>query len=350
MVGGAGMMRAVIAGASGYVGGELLRWIDAHPLLELAGASSERHAGAPLGRVHPHLRGATDQRFVALEDLPAGDVLFSALPHGQAAGRIDEWSERYGLWIDASADFRLNDADNHERWYGGGGANQDQRERFVYGLPELNRDALNGARFASGVGCNATAVHLALLPLERAGLLPRTRPIVAEVKVGSSESGASTSDGSHHPVRSRAVRSYAPVGHRHTAEVEQTFGGLRLELSVTAIELVRGALATCHVPLESGVTERDVRKAFARFAAGEPFVDFVGSHLGAYGYPEPKLLAGTNRAQIGFALDVERERLVSLCALDNLGKGAAGSAVQCFNLMAGLEETTGLTFRGLHPV
>lgn len=344
------MRRAVVAGASGYVGGELLRWIEEHPLLELAGATSERLAGAPLGRVHPHLRGVSDQRFVSLDDLPEADVLFSALPHGQAAGRIEDWSERFGFWIDASADFRLRDAGNHGRWYGEGGASQGQRERFVYGLPELNREALSSARFASGVGCNATAVHLALLPLERAGLLPRTRPIVAEVKVGSSESGASSNDGSHHPVRSRAVRSYAPVGHRHTAEVEQTFEGLQLELSVTAIELVRGALATCHVPLEAGVSERDVRKAYARFAANEPFVDFVGPHLGAYGYPEPKLLAGTNRAQIGFAIDPERGRLVSLCALDNLGKGAAGSAVQSFNLMAGLEETTGLTFRGLHPV
>ena len=146
------------------------------------------------------------------------------------------------------------------------------------------------------------------------------------------------------------MRSYAPAGHRHAGEVEQTFDGLQLDMSVTAVELVRGALATCHVRLEHDVDERDLLRAWQGFASDEPFVDVVHERGGVYRHPEPKLVAGTNRAQIGFALDAPRRRVVSLCALDNLGKGAAGNAIQTMNVMLGLDETAGLEFSGIHPL
>lgn len=346
-------MRVAIAGGSGYVGGELARLILGHPGLELAAITSERLAGQPLGRVHPHLRGRTRLRFSTLASLEPVDALFLAMPHGRASGSIDALAElvgEAGYLVDCSADFRLRDAAEYERWYGEAHLAPEWLDRFVYGLPELDRGVFEGARFASGVGCNATAVQLALLPLERAGLLERGAPVIAEVKAGSSEGGATGNPASHHPIRSGCLRSYAPVGHRHAAEVEQSLPGLELFLSITAVELVRGALATCHLRVAPDVTERDVLKAYASFCADEPFVELLHERAGAYRHPEPKLVAGTNRAQVGFALEPGRGRLVALCAIDNLGKGAAGTAIQSLNLMAGLPETSGLEAFGIHPI
>ncbi|MAB78730.1 MAG: N-acetyl-gamma-glutamyl-phosphate reductase [Planctomycetes bacterium] len=344
------MTRVSVVGASGYVGGELLRWLVDHPSVELGQATSERLAGQPLARVHPHLRGATRVRFCKSDELEPCDLLFLALPHGKAVAAIGRFAELSERVIDCSADFRLRDASAYEHWYGREHPRPKWLERFQYGLPEVARHEIAGAHYVSGVGCNAAAVQLALLPLERAGLLSRGMPVVAEVKAGSSEAGATPSASSHHAIRAGVVRSFAPVGHRHGAEVEQTFEGLRLQLSVTSVEMVRGALATCHVQLEHGLEEVEVLRAYRRFASEEPFVDVVHERTGLYRHPEPKLLAGTNRAQVGFALDPRERRIVLLCAIDNLGKGAAGSAVQSMNLMLGLDETTGLGFRGLHPI
>ncbi len=347
------MTRVAVAGASGYVGGELLRLLLDHPEADVVQATSERLAGQPLHRAHPHLRGVDGPRFTRLEELEPCDVLFLALPHGSAARSIDRYADLAERVVDCSADFRLRDPDAYARWYGEPHPAPAWLERFAYGLPELGRERLAGARWISGVGCNATAVNLALLPLARSGLLNRAGTVVAEVKVGSSEGGASAGAGSHHPVRSAVVRSYAPVGHRHAAEVAQAFPEVDLHLSITAVELVRGALATCHVlldPDEPAPDEREVLRAYHRAVADEPFVDVVHERAGAYRHPEPKLLWGTNRADVGFALDPGGRRLVALCALDNLGKGAAGSAVQCLNLSMGWDETAGLAARGLHPV
>ena len=222
--------------------------------------------------------------------------------------------------------------------------------KFVYGLPELYREQIRSASYVSGVGCNATASNLALLPLVRAGLLDAARDVVVEVKVGSSEGGAQSSDSSHHPERSGAVRSFAPTGHRHTAEIHQATGLERVHLSITSVELVRGALATAHVFPREAVTEKDLWRAYRAAYSGEPFVRIVRERQGTYRLPEPKILAGSNYADVGFALDEATGRVVSICAIDNLMKGAAGSAVQCMNLMCGFDERAGLGFPGLHPV
>jgi N-acetyl-gamma-glutamyl-phosphate/LysW-gamma-L-alpha-aminoadipyl-6-phosphate reductase len=222
--------------------------------------------------------------------------------------------------------------------------------KFVYGLPELHRDSMRNAQYISGVGCNATASILALLPLVRANLLDPTRPIIVDIKVGSSEGGNSPSLASHHPERSGAVRSFAPVGHRHTAEVEQELGLTNAHLSITSIEMVRGVLATAHCFLKNGATEKDLWRAYRAAYKDEPFVRIVKDRTGIYRYPEPKILSGSNYADVGFEFDEATGRAVALCAIDNLMKGAAGSAVQAMNLMCGLEETEGLGFPGLHPV
>lgn len=342
-------LRVSIVGASGYVGGELLRLLLDHPHVTIIQATSARNAGRYLYQVHPNLRGRTNLQFVHPDILQPCDLLFLALPHGEAAQAIERYAALAERIIDCSADFRLRDPAVYAQWYGGPHPAPAWLERFVYGLPEANRAALIGARYASGVGCNATAANLALLPLVEADLLDRNRPIIADVKVGSSEGGATANDASHHPERSGAVRSFAPVGHRHLAEVEQVTGLGNVHMSITAIELVRGALATVHAFAARDLTEKDLWQAYRGFARERPFVRIVKERQGIYRYPEPKILAGTNYADIGFAYEPATGRIVSICAIDNLMKGAAGSAVQCMNLMCGFEETTALTFMGLHP-
>ncbi len=348
-------MRVSIVGASGYVGGELLRLLLWHPEVAVAQATSGRQSGRYLHQVHPNLRGSkagpnrAALQFVHPDKLEACDLLFLALPHGEAARAIERYAGLAPHIIDCSADFRLRDTAAYQRWYGSEHPAPAWLERFVYGLPETNREALRGASFASGVGCNATATSLALLPLARAGLVDTARPVTVEVKVGSSEGGAQASDSSHHPERAGVVRSFAPVGHRHTAEVEQVTGLTDVHMSVTSVELVRGALATAHVFTRGELAEKDLWRAYREFAADQPFVRLVKERTGIYRYPEPKILAGSNFADIGFALDAASGRVVSICGLDNLMKGAAGSAVQCMNLMCGFEETAGLEFPGLHP-
>jgi N-acetyl-gamma-glutamyl-phosphate/LysW-gamma-L-alpha-aminoadipyl-6-phosphate reductase len=343
-------IRVSVVGASGYVGGELLRLLLLHPGVAVAQATSGRLAGRYLHQAHPNLRGISQLQFVHPDKLEPCDVLFLALPHGQAAASVGRYAGLAERIVDCSADFRLGDPADYRRWYGEEHPAPEWLGRFVYGLPEINREQLRGARYASGVGCNATASNLALLPLVRAGLIDVTRPVLVEVKVGSSEGGAQSSESSHHPERAGAVRSFAPVGHRHTAEVRQATGLRDVHLSITAVELVRGALATAQAFAAGPLSEKELWQAYRAFARAQPFVRIVKERQGTYRYPEPKILAGSNYADIGFALDDESGRIVSICAIDNLMKGAAGSAVQCMNLMCGLDEMAGLGFPGLHPI
>ncbi|HMO58222.1 MAG TPA: N-acetyl-gamma-glutamyl-phosphate reductase [Roseiflexaceae bacterium] len=344
------MLRVSIIGGSGYVGGELLRLLLAHPQAHVAQVTSERLAGKPVTSTHPNLRGRTALQYVSAAQIEPCDLLFVALPHGEAARRIEALAQHAPRLIDCSADFRLRDPAVYQHWYGAPHAAPTWLDRFVYGLPELEREALRTARYVSGVGCNATAANLALLPLVRAGLLDTSRDIVVDVKVGSSEGGAQASDSSHHPERSGVVRSFAPVGHRHTAEITQATGLSRVHLSITSVELVRGALATVHAFAAGPISEKDLWRAYRSSYSSEPFIRIIRERQGTYRLPEPKILAGSNYADVGFALDEAHGRIVSICAIDNLMKGAAGSAVQCMNLMFGFDETTGPEFAGLHPV
>lgn len=356
--------RVSIVGASGYGGGELLRLLLGHPHAEIAQVTSESNAGNYVHSVHPNLRptgagrvgrsrsetSGQPLRFTSASELQPCDVLFLALPHGEAQRRIEHFAGLAGRIVDLSADFRLADPAVYQRRYGEAHAAPHWLRRFEYGLPEVNREAIRANRYCSGVGCNATASILALLPLARAGLLAAGRPVVVDVKAGSSEGGASPSLASHHPERSGALRSFAPTGHRHEAEVTQALGREDVYLSVTAIELVRGVLATAHCWVEPGLSDKDLWRAYRAAYGQEPFVRIVHERSGVYRHPEPKLLAGTNLADVGWELDPQTGRLVALAAIDNLGKGAAGSALQCMNLMLGLPETDGLEFVGLHPV
>jgi N-acetyl-gamma-glutamyl-phosphate/LysW-gamma-L-alpha-aminoadipyl-6-phosphate reductase len=339
-----------IIGGSGYAGGELARILLSHPQVELAQVTSESHVGEYLYNVHPNLRGRSKLQFTTPDQISPCDVLFVALPHGEAQKKIDAFAALAPRVVDLSADFRLHDLAAYARWYGEEHRAPAWVSQFVYGLPELHRAEMRDAKYISGVGCNATASILALLPLVRANLLDPARPIIVDIKVGSSEGGNSPSLASHHPERSGSVRSFSPVGHRHTGEVEQELGLTNVHLSITSIEMVRGVLATAHCFLKSGTTEKDLWRAYRAAYRDEPFVRIVKDKTGIYRYPEPKILSGSNYADVGFEYDETTCRVVSLCAIDNLMKGAAGSAVQAMNLMCGFDERAGLEFAGLHPV
>lgn len=353
-------MRAAIIGGSGYAGGELLRLLLDHPHVEVTQVSSESNVAKYVHFVHPNLRGLTRLKFCQASDVHKCDVLFVALPHGEAQRRMPELVALAPRIIDLSSDFRLRDPAHYARWYGHEHVAQEWLDRFVYGLPELHREEICRASYVSGVGCNAAATILGLYPLFRADLVDRLRGVVVEVKVGSSEGGRREGADSHHPERSGVVRSFAPTGHRHTAEVVQelALGGDEpvIHFSATAVELVRGVLATAHAFLktpgkgESPLTERDLWKVYRSAYQDEPFVRIVKERQGIYRYPEPKILAGSNYCDVGFALDEESGRVVVLSAIDNLMKGAAGSAVQSMNLMCGFDEMAGLGFPGLHPI
>lgn len=340
-------VRAGIIGGAGYTGGELLRLLAAHPRADVAWATSRGRAGWPIGSIHPNLRGVLDLSLIDPHDVDAVDVIFLCLPHGETAGNIEHYASLAHRVIDLSSDFRLRDADLYERTYGHPHPTPNWLDRFVYGLPEANRDDIMGAQFISGVGCNATVMNLALLPLARAGVIER---VIADIKVGSSESGAEASAASNHAERTNALRTFAPTGHRHSAEVRQVSGDFPLHVTATTTDLVRGVLATCHVLTNRELTNKEVWQLYRNAYTSEPFVRVVKEKRGLYRAPEPKILAGTNLADVGFEIEQGASRVVTMGAIDNLGKGAAGTAVQCMNLACGFDETAGLNFFGLHPV
>jgi N-acetyl-gamma-glutamyl-phosphate/LysW-gamma-L-alpha-aminoadipyl-6-phosphate reductase len=345
-----GKVKVTIVGASGYTGGELLRLLLGHPGVEVFQATSERHVGEFFYSMHPNLRKRTTMQFVSRTTLQPCDLLFLALPHGEAQKEIGRYAALAGKIVDLSADFRLKDAAFYKKWYGQDHAAPEWLGKFVYGLPEFHREEMRRASYISGVGCNATAANLALAPLVRNGLLDPSRPVIVDVKVGSSEGGASPNAGSHHPERAGVIRTYAPSGHRHTAEVIQELGINDVHMTITSVDLVRGALAAAHAFAKPGTTEKDLWRAYRAFATAEPFIRIVKDKTGIHRVPDPKILAGSNYVDVGFDLDPDTGRIVAMAAIDNLMKGASGSAVQGMNLMLGLEETTGLEFSGLHPI
>lgn len=344
------MISVTIVGGSGYSGGELLRLLLGHAQVELKQVTSRSHLGEYVYQVHPNLRKRSALKFSDPAQVEPVDVLFLALPHGEAQKKINEYSTLAPKIIDLSADFRLKDAPMYEKWYGKPHSAPEWLGKFVYGLPELHRAEMATANYISGVGCNATASNLALLPLIQAGLVDAASPIIIEIKVGSSESGAVGNAGSNHAERANVIRTFSAFGHRHTAEVIQEMGVANVSLTMTAVDLVRGVLATVHMQVKPGVTTKDLWKAYRKAANENPFIRLVKEQRGIYRVPEPKIVVGSNYADIGFELDETNGHVVSICAIDNLMKGASGTAVQCLNLMMGWDEMAGLDFAGLHPL
>lgn len=338
---------ASIVGASGFTGGELLRLLTDHPEFTVEQATSRSYEGRAVDYTHPNLRDLS-LRYSAPDDLDPVDALFLATPHGVAMERIDEFQSVADTVIDLSADFRLRDPALYDEYYDGHSA-PDLLSDAAYGLPELNRDALTDTDIIACGGCNATVTLLGLHPLFDAGLLAPDQRVVVDVKVGSSEGGASGSRASHHAERSGIVRPYAPTRHRHEAEIKQLLG-LNPSFTVHAVDMIRGAAATCHCFPDTLPEKVDLWQAYRDQYDEEPFVRLMGGGGGVYRYPEPKVVAGTNQVEIAFERDEANGRLVVFAAIDNMMKGSAGQAVHAANVAFGLDETAGLTQRGLHPV
>ncbi|MBN1270699.1 MAG: N-acetyl-gamma-glutamyl-phosphate reductase [Candidatus Aminicenantes bacterium] len=341
-----------IAGGSGYTGGELLRLLLFHPHVKIKQVTSEKYAGKPVFKIHPNLRTITSLRFSTIEELKDCDCLFLALSHGRSLHKIDFFCGLAPKLIDLSSDFRLLTTEQYRRWYGINHPRPELLTQFVYGIPEIHRQEIKSATRVACAGCNATAALLGLYPLYQTPLCHPAKTIV-EVKAGSSQSGRSPSPGSHHPERNGCYRVYQPTGHRHIGEILQELSLLwdsSFHFTATSVEMVRGIQAVSHVFLSEPATEKDIWKTYRQFYGSEPFIRIVKDNSGLYRLPEPKILSGTNFCDIGFSKDPLSDHLVVVSALDNLMKGAAGQAVQNFNIMNGLPEKTALNFPGLHPI
>ncbi|MBY8344226.1 N-acetyl-gamma-glutamyl-phosphate reductase [Streptomyces spinosirectus] len=340
-------VRAAVAGASGYAGGELLRLLLAHPETEIGALTGNSNAGQRLGALQPHLLPLADR---VLEETTPGalaghDVVFLALPHGQSAAVAEQLGPDV-LVVDMGADFRLKDAADWERFYGSPHAGT-----WPYGLPELPgaRTALTGSRRIAVPGCYPTAVSLALFPAYAAGLARNEAVIVA----ASGTSGAGKAP-KPHLLGSEVMGSMSPYGvgggHRHTPEIIQNLSaaaGERVTVSFTPTlaPMPRGILATCSASAVEGVTAESVRAAYEKAFADEPFV-----HLLPEGqWPATASVYGSNAVQVQVAYDEAAGRIIAISAIDNLTKGTAGGAVQSMNLALGLDETTGLTTIGVAP-
>lgn len=340
-------VRAAVAGASGYAGGEVLRLLLAHPEVEIGALTGNSNAGQKLGALQPHLlplAGRVLQETTA--DVLAGhDVVFLALPHGQSAAVAEQLGPDV-LVVDMGADFRLKEAGDWEKFYGSPHAGT-----WPYGLPELPgaRAALEGSKRIAVPGCYPTAVSLALFPAYAAGLAENEAVIVA----ASGTSGAGKAPKAN-LLGSEVMGSMSPYGvgggHRHTPEMIQNLSGaagseVSVSFTPTLAPMSRGILATCSAKAKPGVTAESVRAAYEKALADEPFV-----HLLPEGqWPATASVQGSNAVQIQVAYDEAAGRIIAISAIDNLTKGTAGGAVQSMNIALGLDESTGLSTIGVAP-
>jgi N-acetyl-gamma-glutamyl-phosphate reductase len=335
------MIRTAILGASGYVGGELLRLLAAHPQLAPAKLFGDSRAGQALGAVHPHLAAAFPG--LAIEKFEGGaladvDIVFAALPHGHSQKHAGAILDLGIPFVDLGADFRLNDAATYERWYGHAHEAPELLGAFVYGIPELNRSAIRDAKAVAAAGCYATAAILALKPLVDAGQI-KSDSIIVDAASGVSGAGRELKESIAFNTVDGSFAAYGLLNHRHTAEMEVALGGTVLFTPHLA-PMTRGILATCY---GEATDPCDPLQVLHEAYTDEPFVHVTDQP------PATKWVTGSNGAQLTARYDKRTNRVLALAAIDNLGKGAAGQMIQCANLMLGLDETAGLTTCGVYP-
>lgn len=339
-------IRAAVAGASGYAGGELLRLLIGHPEVEVGTLTAGGNAGSRLGEHHPNLQPLADRVLAetTADALRGHDVVFLALPHGHSAAIAAELGD--AAVIDCGADHRLNDPADWTRWYGG-----EHPGTWPYGIPELpgGRARLTGAKRIAVPGCFPTVSSLALVPAVAAGLVEPDAVIVAVT--GSSGAGRALKP---HLLSAEVMGSASVYGvagaHRHTPELVQNLsaaagGPVKVSFTPVLAPMSRGILATCSAPLQHGVDEAAAREVYEQAYADEQFVQLLPEGQ----WPQTSATVGANTVHVQLAVDPDAQRLVVVGAEDNLTKGTAGGAVQCMNLATGLPETTGLPVAGVAP-
>ena len=342
--------RAAVVGGSGYTGAELLRFLAGHPEMDVVHVTADSNAGAAVGALYPSLAAAypaLEYAPYAAADLAGVDVAFVALPHGESQTIVGEVGERVARIVDLGADFRLP-APVYEQWYGRPHTAPELLERFAFGLPELFAESVADGPYVAAPGCYPTAVALALAPLVAGGLVEPSG-LVADAMSGVSGRGRGLSAASLYSEANENVAAYNLLTHRHTGEMEWAIGAAahtEIELLFTPhlVPMTRGLLATCHArPSLSGLSTASLLEALHAFYVGAPFVTVLDEP------PSTKATLGSNSAHLTVRFDERTGSVVALCALDNLGKGAAGQAIQCANLVLGLPETTGLPAVGIMP-
>ena len=350
-------MEVGVVGASGYVGGELLRLLISHPKVHINMVTSRQKAREYVHRIHPSLKGFIDLTFspMDMEKLANScDIVFTAVPHGMANKIVKDLYDRGIKIIDLSADFRLKNPKDYIKWYGWEHPFPELLSKSTYGVPELHRDEIKKSQLVSCPGCMAVTSLIAIKPLIEHNLI-ETDHIVVDSKIGSSGAGTKLNAGTHHAMRYGVIRPYKPVKHRHTGEIEQELGlvakkQIKVSMSPHAVNIVRGILTTNHTFLKKMINELELWKIYRNSYKSEPFIRFIYDKKGLYKFPDPKFVIGSNFCDIGFDIDDDNQRLVALSASDNLMKGAAGSAIQNMNIMLGYEEMDGLKYTPLTPV
>ena len=353
------MVRVGVVGASGYAGGELIRVLLKHGKVDLTFATSRKNAGEYPFRTHPNLRGMTEMQFIG-NDLSKisgmADLVFTALPHGESVKFMPQLASSGIKIVDLSADFRLKNPADYTTWYGYTHPSPELLEKFVYAIPELNKDEIAKATLASSPGCMAITSILALAPIfKQKDVAIDKSHVVVDAKIASSGSGGKPSLSTHFSERYGVVRPYKPAGHRHTGEIEQELSWLSgqkvtVSMSAHAINMVRGILSTCHVFYDGEIQNSTVWKMYRSLYANQPFIRLVKDRKGPFRLPDPKVVIGSNFCDVGFELDERGHRIVAFGAIDNLLKGAAGNAVQVMNIMLGMDEKQGIYDAPLHPV
>ncbi|HER35544.1 MAG: N-acetyl-gamma-glutamyl-phosphate reductase [Halothiobacillaceae bacterium] len=343
------MKKIGIVGGTGYTGVELMRLLARHPQVEVVAMTSRGEAGRRVDDLYPSLRGHTDLVFSdpGEADLAACDLVFFATPNGIAMREAPALLEKGVRVIDLAADYRLKDLDVWSRWYGMQHASPEWVEQATYGLPELYRDEIRGARLVANPGCHVTATTLAILPVMGVEWIDHER-IVADSKSGASGAGRSAAVHTLMAEAGESVRTYAAAGHRHQPEIRQTLAAVaEREIGLTfvphLVPMVRGIESTVYLPL-AGEPE-DLQARYERYYAEEPFVDVMPPNS----HPETRSVRGNNLCRMAVHRPMEGPMLVVSSVIDNLVKGAAGQAVQNMNLMLGYPETAGLEMVALSP-
>ncbi|MBH0190228.1 MAG: N-acetyl-gamma-glutamyl-phosphate reductase [Nitrospira sp.] len=345
--------RVAIAGASGYAGAELVRLAAAHPFYEITAVTSEKSAGQLVSAVFPSLTGIVEHRFEALAPealAERADAVFLALPHTKSQDPVALCMKAGKLVVDLSADYRLKDVAAYEQWYQTPHTHPRLLEEAVYGLPELHREAIAKARLVASPGCYPTAAILQLAPLIAKNLV-QPDLIVIDAKSGISGAGRSPALPYHFPEAHESLEPYKIGKHRHIPEIEQELSGMIGKTgSVTVtftphlVPMNRGILSTAYCKLVHDMTLADLRSLYREFYKGERFVRLYEDIV-----PNPRYIRGSNFCDVGVYTDPRAGWVVTVAAVDNLVKGAAGQAIQAMNLMMGLPEESGLTLPGSYP-